>query len=208
MDSALTQFISSSWALILSTLICAFVGIFFVDLNGDSMENIMDSKILFLILGIAVVTYLSRVMAALIFPKVLTVDTSRWEIDIVGRLVIVFLLWRKLPTMVNYRVDFALYCIVQRVWVLPKIEKRRSGRQPGAPFFRCVATPDVLAKQQVTPVWQVPFFCKCTYTCCACCSLKSQSCARLSENLARTRTLFSFGILTRTPVPDILKTIK
>ena len=36
----------------------------------------MDSKILFLILGIAVVTYLSQVMAALIFPRVLTGDTS------------------------------------------------------------------------------------------------------------------------------------
>lgn len=43
------------------------------------------------------------------------------------------------------------------VWETPKIEKWRSGRQPGTPFFRCVATLDVLANQQVTPVWQAPF---------------------------------------------------
>ena len=33
----------------------------------------------------------------------------------------------------------------------------RFGGQPERPFFRCVATPDVLAIQQVTPVWQAPF---------------------------------------------------
>ena len=43
------------------------------------------------------------------------------------------------------------------VWETPKIEKWRSVLSAGAPFFRCVATPDVLANQQVTPVWQAPF---------------------------------------------------
>ena len=37
----LTQFLASSWALILSTLLCAFVGVFFVDLEktGEAAEN-------------------------------------------------------------------------------------------------------------------------------------------------------------------------
>ena len=96
----------------------------------------------------------------------------------------------------------------KRVWDYPQKGKWRFGRQPGAPFFRCVATPDVLANQQVTPVWQAPFFCKCTYTCCACCSLKSQPQPFWSAFFTPTRTLFSLRILTRTPVPDILKSIK
>ena len=39
-------------------------------------------------------------------------------------------------------------------------------------------------------------------------TLQSQSQTRSSVNFARIRTLFSLGILTRTPVPDILKSIK
>ena len=37
-NSVLSQFIASSWALIISTLLCAFVGVFFVDLKEDE-EN-------------------------------------------------------------------------------------------------------------------------------------------------------------------------
>ena len=39
-NSILTQFIPSSWALIVSTLICAFAGIFFVDLHEEPMEDV------------------------------------------------------------------------------------------------------------------------------------------------------------------------
>ena len=40
-NTILTQFMASSWALILSTLICAFIGVFFVDLAGnkEAVEN-------------------------------------------------------------------------------------------------------------------------------------------------------------------------
>ena len=41
--------------------------------------------------------------------------------------------------------------------IIPKMKTGRFGGQPERPFFRCVATPDVLAIQQVTPVWQAPF---------------------------------------------------
>ena len=34
-NSILTNFVSSSWPLIISTLLCAFIGIFFVDLGGN-----------------------------------------------------------------------------------------------------------------------------------------------------------------------------
>ena len=37
-NSVLSQFIASSWALIISTLLCAFIGVFFVDLKEDE-EN-------------------------------------------------------------------------------------------------------------------------------------------------------------------------
>ena len=39
-------------------------------------------------------------------------------------------------------------------------------------------------------------------------TLQSQSQTRSSVNFARTRTLFSLGILTRTHIPDILKSTK
>ena len=35
----LSQFMASSWALIAATLICAFIGVFFVDLDGDKKED-------------------------------------------------------------------------------------------------------------------------------------------------------------------------
>lgn len=38
-NTLLTRFMDSSWALILSTLLCAFIGIFFVDLNDESREE-------------------------------------------------------------------------------------------------------------------------------------------------------------------------
>lgn len=43
-NSILTQFIESSWALIVSTLLCAFVGIFFVDLEPDKKEEPTDGQ--------------------------------------------------------------------------------------------------------------------------------------------------------------------
>ena len=85
------------------------------------------------------------------------------------------------------------------VWETPKIEKWRSVLSAGAPFFRCVATPDVLANQQVTPVWQAPLFCKCTYNCCACYSLKSQSPAPLQcVFYASTNTFFAVNLDSNT----------
>lgn len=39
-NSVLTQCIPSSWALIVSTLICAFAGTFFVDLENEHKENV------------------------------------------------------------------------------------------------------------------------------------------------------------------------
>lgn len=75
-------------------------------------------------------------------------------------------------------------------------------------IFRCVTTPDVLANQQVTPVWQAPFFA----------SVHTLAVLAILSNLGpqpfysaiftRTRTLFSLQALTRTPVPDILKSTK
>ncbi|MDO5147733.1 MAG: AzlC family ABC transporter permease [Eubacteriales bacterium] len=38
-NSILTQFMESSWALIVSTLLCAFIGVFFVDLEVDVKEE-------------------------------------------------------------------------------------------------------------------------------------------------------------------------
>jgi len=38
-NTILSQFMASSWALILSTLLCAFVGVFFVDLPADGGEE-------------------------------------------------------------------------------------------------------------------------------------------------------------------------
>jgi 4-azaleucine resistance transporter AzlC len=38
-NSVLTQLMPSSWALIVSTLVCAFVGIFFVDLDEEQKED-------------------------------------------------------------------------------------------------------------------------------------------------------------------------
>lgn len=38
-NSVLTQFMDSSWALILSTLLCAISGVFFVDLDGQEVSD-------------------------------------------------------------------------------------------------------------------------------------------------------------------------
>ena len=38
-NTVLSKYIASSWSLILSTLICAFVGIFFVDLKEDNSDE-------------------------------------------------------------------------------------------------------------------------------------------------------------------------
>ncbi|MFQ9704059.1 MAG: AzlC family ABC transporter permease [Enterocloster clostridioformis] len=43
-NSILTQFIKSSWALIVSTLICAFIGVFFVDLEPGGKEESIDGQ--------------------------------------------------------------------------------------------------------------------------------------------------------------------
>ena len=103
----------------------------------------MDStKILLLILGMAVVTYIPRAipavlvdkmkfgvktekylklipytaMSALIFPAVFSVDTSNPVIGIAGGLVAGILAWRKCPVMVSVvaaiGTDFILYCFL------------------------------------------------------------------------------------------------
>lgn len=43
------------------------------------------------------------------------------------------------------------------VWALPKEKNGDPADSSERPFFRGVATPDVLAIQQVTPVWQTSF---------------------------------------------------
>lgn len=102
----------------------------------------MNTNILILILGMAVVTYIPRAipavlidkmkfspkmekflrlipytaMAALIFPGVFSADTARPEIGIVGGLVAGVLAWRKLPVMVcvlaAIAADFILYLVI------------------------------------------------------------------------------------------------
>lgn len=103
----------------------------------------MDStKILLLILGMTLVTYIPRAipavlvdkmnfnaktekflklipytaMSALIFPGVFTVDTEKPAIGIVGGLMAGILAWRKCPVMVcvlaAIAVDFLLYCFI------------------------------------------------------------------------------------------------
>lgn len=41
-NTVLTQFIASSWALIISTLVCAFIGVFFVEFKEENKEDIAD----------------------------------------------------------------------------------------------------------------------------------------------------------------------
>lgn len=43
-NSILSQFIKPSWALIVSTLLCAFMGIFLVDLEPETKEEIIDGQ--------------------------------------------------------------------------------------------------------------------------------------------------------------------
>lgn len=43
-NSILTLFMESSWALIASTLLCAFMGVFFVDLESDIKEGSTDEQ--------------------------------------------------------------------------------------------------------------------------------------------------------------------
>lgn len=43
-NSILTQFIEPSWALIVSTLLCAFIGIFFVELEPDTKEETANGQ--------------------------------------------------------------------------------------------------------------------------------------------------------------------
>ena len=43
-NALLTQFIPSSWALILSTLLCAFIGLFFVDPDASKKEELHDGR--------------------------------------------------------------------------------------------------------------------------------------------------------------------
>ena len=102
----------------------------------------MNTNILILILGMAIVTYIPRAMpavlidkmkftpkaekflrlipytamAALIFPGVLSVDSARLEIGIVGGIVAGVLAWKKLPVMVcvlaAIAADFILYLVI------------------------------------------------------------------------------------------------
>lgn len=102
----------------------------------------MNTNILILILGMAVVTYIPRAipavlidkmkfspkmekflrlipytaMSALIFPSVFSVDTARPEIGIVGGLAAGVLAWRKRPVMVcvlaAIAADFILYLVI------------------------------------------------------------------------------------------------
>lgn len=103
----------------------------------------MDSpKILLLILGMAVVTYIPRAipavlvdkmkfgvktekflklipytaMSALIFPGVFTVDTEKPIIGIIGGLIAGVLAWRKCPVMIcvlaAIAADFLLYSFI------------------------------------------------------------------------------------------------
>lgn len=43
-NSILTQLMATSWAMILSTLVCAFIGVFFVDLETDAKEAAADER--------------------------------------------------------------------------------------------------------------------------------------------------------------------
>lgn len=100
------------------------------------------TKILALILGMAVVTYLPRAipavlvdkmefgaktekflklipytaMSALIFPGVFTVDAEKPSIGIIGGVVAGVLAWRKCPVMIcvlaAIAADFILYCFI------------------------------------------------------------------------------------------------
>lgn len=102
----------------------------------------MSPNIIFLILGMAVVTYIPRAipvffidkmklhpkvekflklipytaMSALIFPGVVLVDTANPIIGIVGALVAGVLAWKKMPLMVcvlaAIAADFVLYLII------------------------------------------------------------------------------------------------
>lgn len=102
----------------------------------------MNTNILILILGMAVVTYIPRAipavlidkmnfsprvekflrlipytaMAALIFPGVFTVDSDKLYIGIVGGLVAGVLAWKKCPVMVCVLVaigaDLVLYAVL------------------------------------------------------------------------------------------------
>lgn len=101
----------------------------------------MNIKIISLILGMAAVTYISRVipavlaekmkfsgslekflklipytaMSALVFPGVFLVDKARFEIGIIGGIVAAILAWRKMPVMVCVLaaifVDMLIYLI-------------------------------------------------------------------------------------------------
>lgn len=102
----------------------------------------MRTEIIFLILGMAAVTYIPRAipavlidkmkfgqkiekflklipytaMAALIFPGVLTVDSEKAYIGIAGGIIAGFLAWKKAPLIVcvlaAIAVDFVLYLII------------------------------------------------------------------------------------------------
>ena len=68
-------------------------------------------------------------------------------------------------------------------------------------YIAVFAVPAVGLVRTITAVYRVGAIYRCR-------DFKSHSCTRSSENFARTRTLFSFGTLTRTLVPDILKSTK
>ena len=102
----------------------------------------MSPNVLFLILGMALVTYIPRMipvlfidkmklhpkvekflrlipytaMSALIFPGVVLIDTANPIIGVVGALVAGFLAWKKMPLMVcvlaAIAADFILYLII------------------------------------------------------------------------------------------------
>ena len=102
----------------------------------------MRTEIIFLILGMAAVTYIPRAipavlidkmkfgqkiekflklipytaMAALIFPGVLTVDSEKTYIGIAGGIIAGFFAWKKAPLIVcvlaAIAVDFVLYLII------------------------------------------------------------------------------------------------
>lgn len=74
---------------------------------------------------------------------------------------------------------------------LPKEKNGAPADSSERPFFRCVATPDVLANQQVTPVWQTSFSAS-VHTLAVLALLSNLTPQPLcSAIFTRTRTLFS-----------------
>lgn len=124
-NCVLAQFMASSWALIVSTLVCAAIGIILL-IWTDLRRLAMNASIFILIAGMALETYIPRAisavlidkmklspraerllrlipytaMSALIFPGVLWADSAQLENGIVGAAVAGLPAWRRLPIMV------------------------------------------------------------------------------------------------------------